>query len=676
VVREKMVYSYRWLKEYIDFDLSPEGLMELLTFSGLPIENFVSLPKDTVFECEIPANRGDLLSIFGMARELAAILRRKESLRLPPVFSEEGLNFSFKVSSSVPTLCPFYSARMIKGVKVKPSPDWLQEKLTKARLRPINNVVDITNLVLLETGQPLHAFDQRKIDGEIIVRCAAYGEKLRTLDGNFRKLNQSMLIIADQKKPLAIAGVIGGEESQVTETTCDVLLESACFSPSSIRRTTKSFNLSTESSFHFERGVDPNGVVFALNRASWLLEKECEGNVGQLNRAGNFLRGGSFLFPSCKLELRKEKVSRLLGIEISTGEIKRILTSLNFKVWENEDLFEIEIPSFRHDITEEVDLIEEVARLYGYEKIPAGIPKAKITPSSENKQEKIASRARNILVSFGLNEVVAPSFSPFSDVEEIKIANPLTVEQSVLRTNLLASLLSIFSHNVNQGNKKMGFFELGKVYLQKDNCLREKLMLSIGLYNSGNFFDLKGILEELLKRTGILGCIVKDFNHRLLEEGASAGIFVNNKLIGYFGAPKKNLTSSMKLKGEIYLAELDFELLTEFASFEKEFKPLPKYPKIKRDLSIIVDEEIDWEKISETIKDVSNLIKKVEIFDVYKGEEIPSGYRGLAISILYQSSERTLTKGEVDEVQGKVEKRLKDCYKIEVRGCLTTPKGK
>ncbi|MCK4244946.1 MAG: phenylalanine--tRNA ligase subunit beta [Candidatus Omnitrophica bacterium] len=667
-----MIYSYRWLKEYADFNLSSERLMRLLTSVGLTIEDSSSLGNDTVFECEIPANRGDLLSILGLARETSAILR-KGFLEFPQIFTGKARPFTIKVHSRKPSLCPFYSARVIKGIKVGPSPDWLREKLIKAKIRPINNIVDITNFVLLETGQPLHAFDLKKIEGSITVRCALPGEKIRTLDGELRVLKSSMLVVADKKKSLAIAGIIGGEESQVTKTTRDILLESAYFAPFSIRKTSHALNLTTESSLRFERGVDPAGVLFALNRASWLIKKTiAEGEIGRLNRAGELPN----LTP-LKLKLRKERVRCLLGIEIPSEEIKKILESLSFKNKDKKDSFEIVVPTFRQDIKQEVDVIEEIARLYGYEKIPAKIPEARITPFSENKEKKIASLVRSILISFGLNEVVTSNFSSFSEERCIKILNPLTREQSALRTNLLSSLLLTFSYNLNQGNKKMAFFELGKVYSSRvpsipstgwEPSFQEKLMLSIGLYNSGNFFRLKGILEKLLKKMGILNYVIKDFTSLFLAEKVSAGIFINGKFAGYFGKASKKIPSFMKLTGEVYLAELDFELLAKSTSFIREFKPLPKYPNIRRDLAIVVAEEFGWKEIVKIIKDTSPLIKKVELFDLYKGKEIPSGYRGLAFSIFYQSAERTLTKKEVDKLDEKVEGELKKRYKIEIRG--------
>ncbi len=695
--------------------------MELLTSVGLPIEDSSSLGNDTVFECEIPANRGDLLSILGLAREISGILR-KGFLEFPQIFTGKAHPFTIKIHSRESSLCPFYSARIIKGIKAGPSPDWLKEKLIKAKIRPINNIVDITNLVLLETGQPLHAFDLEEIEEEIIIRCAFSGEKFRTLDGKLRVLDTSMLVVADKKKPLAIAGIIGGEESQVADSTGDILLESAYFVPFSLRKTSHALNLTTESSLRFERGVNPEGVLFALNRASWLIKTIAEGKIGRLNRTGELPPLITPAKAGAGVKLRKERVARLLGIEISSAEMKNILESLNFKVFENKDLLEIVVPPFRQDIKQEVDIIEELARLYGYEKIPAKIPAAKITPFSENREEKIVSFIKQILISFGLSEIITSNFSSSEELDCfvadahrndnkcIKILNPLTIEQSALRTNLLSSLLLTFSHNLNQGNKRMAFFELGKVYLRRaspipstgrEPSFQEKLMLSIGLYNSGNFFSLKGILEELLRRMGILNYSLKDFKHNFLEENA-AGIFIDNKFLGCFGRVSEKILSSMKLSpppissplpprlrrtgegedkrggerkflshkltGGVYLTELDFKLLAESMSFIREFKPLPKYPNIRRDLAIVAPEKVDWKDIIKIIKDASPLIKKVELFDLYKGKEIPSGYRGLACSLLYRSEERTLTKKEVDDLQGEVERRLKERKRIETRG--------
>ncbi len=648
--------------------------MSGLTSAGFPIEDFSSAGDDLIFECEIPANRGDLLSILGLAREVAAILGKKPP-EFPQIFAGKSHPFRIKVISLAPSLCPFYSARIIKGIKVEDSsPVWLKERLVKAKIRPINNIVDITNFVLLETGQPLHAFDLEKIEGEVIIRCASPGEKIKTLDGEMRTLNESMLLITDKKKPLAIAGIMGGEESQVTEATHNVLLESAYFTPFSIRKTAKLLNLSTEASCRFERRVNPAGVVSALNRATYLIENGSKGEVGKLAYFQREPVGVGFIrpettgvinvAPTIKLKLRKKRVADLLGIEISSEVIKKILEHLSFKVSEKENLFEVEVPPFRQDIKQEVDLIEEIVRLYGYEKIPTKIPLAKIVPFSENKKEKIASLLRETLISFGLTEIITSNFS----AEGIKILNPLTAEQGALRADLFSCLLSAFSHNLNQGNRKMAFFELGKTYSKEKSSFREDLKLSIGIYNSGNFFSLKGILEGLLERMGILDYSVRNFDHNLLKKEITAGIFVNNEFLGCFGGVKEKILSLRELTGQVYLAELNFELLAKFSSFIREFKPLAKYPGIRRDLAIIVDDEIEWEDITTLIKSLSPLIKKIKLFDIYQGKEIPSGYRSLAFSVLYQSTHRTLIKNEVDELQEEVEKRLRERYRIEVRG--------
>jgi len=448
----------------------------------------------------------------------------------------------------------------------------------------------------------------------------------------------------------------------VTKTTGEIFLESAYFAPFSIRKTSHILNLTTESSLRFERGVDPDGVLFALNRASWLIKKIiAEGEIGRLNRAGGLPPLITPAKAGAGVKLRKERVSGLLGIEISSEEIKNILNSIGFKSREKKGLFEIIVPPFRQDIKQEVDIIEEIARLYGYEKIPTEIPEAKIasypTPSPEPP-----SPVKQILISFGLTEIITSNFSS----QGIKILNPLTTEQSALRTNLLSSLLLTLAYNLNQGNKKMAFFELGKVYLSRAS-FQEKLMLSIGLYNSGNFFHLKGILEELLRRMGISNYKIESFKHNFLGENA-AGIFIDNKFLGCFGKANEKVLSSMKLTGEVYLAELDFELLAKSTFRTREFKPLPKYPGIRRDLAIVAAEKVGWNDIVDIIRGTSPLIKKVEFFDLYKGKEIPSGYRGLACSLLYRSEERTLTKKEVDELDEKVKRKLKKRYKIEIRG--------
>ena len=655
-----MIYSYQWLKEYVGFELSPERLIAILASAGFPLENFSSVGDDTVLEFEIPANRGDLLSTIGLAREIAAILEKKPP-EFPQTFSGKEYPFKIKISSLESALCPFYSARIIKGIKIGTSPDWLKERLIKAKLKPINNIVDITNFVLLETGQPLHAFDLGKIEEEIIIRRASPGEKIKTLDGEVRNLNESMLLISDKQKPLAIAGIMGGEESQVTATTHNILLESAYFAPFSIRKTAKALNLSTEASFHFERRVNPTGVISALNRATYLIEEGSEGQIGQLNKTQN----SKFKIQnSVRLKLRKKKVTELLGIEISCQVIEKILESLNFKVSEKENLFEVEVPSFRQDIKQEVDLVEEIVRLYGYEKIPTETPKAKIVPFSENRKEKIASLIRETLISFGLSEVITSNFSS----EGVKILNPLTVEQSALRTALSPSLLTVFSYNLNQGNGRMKFFELGKIYAKEKSLFREEAMLSIGLYDSGDFFSLKGILEKLLERMGIIDYSVRNFNAHLLEEEITAGIFVKNEFLGYFGKVKEEVLSPWKLPGQVYLAELNFGLLAELSSARKRFKPLAKYPGIRRDLAIIVNEKVVWKDIMALIKTLSPLIKKVELFDLYQGKGIPVGSRSLTFSILYQSTRRTLIKSEVDQLQEEVERKLREDYQAEVRG--------
>ena len=675
------------------------GLMELQ--ADIPLGTSFSEAlglDDVIFELEITPNRPDCLSMIGVAREIRA--ETGNALKLPRVdFNEAETDIQEMTSVTIeaPGLCPRYAARVIQGVKIEASPEWLQQRLESVGIGVINNIVDITNFVLMEYGQPLHAFDYHKLaENRIVVRRAAVGENLTTLDEIERELAPDMLVIADAEKPVALAGIMGGYDSEITDTTCDVLLESAYFNPSSVRATAKALGISTEASYRFERGADPGIVLAALDRAAQLIAELAGGTI---------CKGIVDVYPGeqplTRIQLRPERVNFILGTAIEATEMTQILSHLGFDVKANgaenrqadeeTSSLRVTVPTFRSDISREIDLIEEIARVHGYDNIPTTLPKGDIPVPAPNPSTEVRKRVKQFLLAAGMMEAVNYSFcdpncfdkirftadSPLR--ETLKLQNPLSPEMSVLRTTLLPRLLENAQHNRNHQIDTIAFFEIGNVFIRNGEQKEPERVAGIlagqigeGVYShpyrSPDFYDIKGVVEGILEVCGIVDYTLQKTDTPTFHPGRSAEILLRNKQIGTFGEAHPEVLENYDLPYKAYLFEFDMEVLVDAAIFAKRFEPIPIYPTIERDLAIVVDKDVLSDMPTELIYATGGeLVKSVRLFDVYEGEQVPEEKKSLAYAITYHSATETLTDKAVNTLHDKVVKHLNQKLGAELR---------
>lgn len=622
---------------------------------GAPLEDTLGL-KDTVLDINVTPNRSDALSVIGIAREISSITGNP--LKSPKIyFAESGTltNELVEVKVKSTRLCPRYTARVIRDVKIGPSPFWMRYRLGLLGVRPINNVVDITNYVLMELGQPLHAFDYNAIsDNRIIVRTAVPSEEIITIDNEKRVLNKDVLVIADTKRPIAIAGVMGGKGTEVGDKTKDILIESAYFDPVNIRRTSKRFGLITESSYRFERALDPELAPIASNRAAQLILKIAGGSASK--KIADFKKD----IPKPPLiKMDSSYPSRIIGIDIPIPKINAILNGLGCKTKRARDTINVRPPSWRRDITKKIDLVEEISRLFGYTKIPPAMPNAKVQAPSAQKINELIKRLYALLTGMGLNEIITYSFINPTDADTLRILeqkylrliNPVDKDVCAMRTTLIPDIINTIVYNLNMKNESVHIFELGRCFLQG----KEELSLGIGVTGpSVNFFYIKGILEELFRKLFIKNYEFPKIENPAFHPGKACGIKVAGKEIGLFGEIQPQI-----IKQQIYITELNVTLLAESITEHPRFQPLPRFPSVRRDISIILDKNTESYDIINVVKGIgSDLIESVEIFDVYEGEPIPPGKKSIAYAITYRHGERTLTDEEVDNIHNTVRHKI------------------
>lgn len=668
---------------------------------GERMESIPGLGDDVIFDFEIFSNRPDLMSIIGIAREISAFTGKP--LRQPEIKiteTEERVTDRISVEVKDEDLCPRYAGRIVQGLEVEESPFWLRWKLLLLGIRPINNIVDVTNYVMMETGQPLHAFDLDYIHGQkIIVRRAHPGEIFRTLDGIERILTEENLVIADRDRAIALAGVMGGENSEITEKTRDVFLESAYFDPINNRRTSRYFALRTDASNRFEKGIDPDGQIFALNRAASLIEQLTSGK----NLAGVIDQGSNKLTIPKKIKLDFDKVKRIIGTNIAKTESEAknnvidILKKLEFKInYQETHFLEVTPPSFRGDIQREVDVIEEIARLFGYENIPATLFKSTVVQKGRSERQIIIDKIRNVLVGCGMHQMIGYSMISPSCFDwlrlpathylrqAIKLTNPLIQEQTIMRTTLIPSLLKAIQWNVNHSMEKIKLFEIGRVYFPQENkpdepLPVEKLMVGGAITKIGrgdiwekseqwDIFYLKGILEALFEELHLSDLDYSPGELPIFDQKQNGIIKAGNKKIAVWGKVEQEITNFLDIPANVYLFELDFTELYPLIERDITFKPLPRYPFIKRDISIVVSEGITFAQIKKEILKVNPvLLKQVELFDVFRGRQIKKGYKSIAFSMVFQAEERTLTDMEVDKIVESVKMKLYQLFHAELR---------
>lgn len=634
---------------------------------GADIKDILGL-NDTVIEFEITNNRPDCLSIIGIARETAATFGEK--LRYPATGyknNNEDIKDYIDIKVENNELCPRYAAKMVKNVVIKDSPAWMQERLIKAGVRPISNIVDITNYVMLELGQPMHAFDYRDLeDKKIIVRNAMPEETIKTLDEVERKLDESVLVIADGKKPTGIAGVMGGFGSEIESDTNTIVFECANFAPVNIRLTSKKLGLRTEASSKFEKGIDPELISVALDRACSLVE--------QLG-AGEIVGGKIDIYPAPRkprtLKLNVNKVRDFIGAQdITEDMIVEYLTSLEFKVEAKGEL-EITVPTFRDDVEGDADLIEEIARLYGYDKIPTDLMDTTFTQGGKNYRQKIRDMAKTNMAAQGLYEVLTYSFvSPgvYNKINlkaenplrnAIKLVNPLGEDQSIMRTTMIPNMLDVVSRNYNKKIAEGQFYELSKVYMSETLPLgglaEERETLTLGMYGNVDFFDLKGVVENLLEELNIDKYRILSSNNDSMHPGRTAELLINNKRIGCLGEVHPDVLDKYDIPVRVYVAELNFEEIIHQSDMNIKYRSLPKYPSVARDIAIVVNEEITAGQVEEIIRNKGGkLIEEVKLFDIYRGSQIQEGYKSMAYSIVYRSDEKTLSEEDITKVHNKI----------------------
>ena len=654
-------------------EADPEGIYiftEPQTPGADPLE--ILQMRDVVFEFEITSNRPDCFSILGLAREAAATF--DVPLKTPEIFVKEeaggSVNDFIRVQIKNPELCNRYAARVVKNIKVAPSPLWLRSRLTACGVRPINNIVDITNYVMLELGQPMHAFDLDLVsNSEIIVRTAGAGEKFTTLDGIERALDDSALVIADDTKAIAVAGVMGGENSKVTPGARAILLESANFEPVNTRLTSKKLGLRTDASGIFEKGIDPNLAETAVNRAAQLIEA-----LG----AGEVVSGVADCYPvkraPWEVKYSPDNINKLLGTQISAGQMEKYLARLDIETKNGAAL----IKTFRPDLKIEADIAEEVARLFGYDNIPVTLASGGGTPGRKNRAQTVEDAVKESMVAQGLCEAMSYSFeSPkvfdklfLRDRAAVTIVNPLGEDFSVMRTQALNAMLNSLSINYNRRNPSARLFELAKIYIPNaaETLPDEILTLTLGEYPA-DFFTVKGYIENLFDRLGIGYSFNAVSSYPFLHPGRSAEVFIGEVLGGYVGEVHPRVLQNYDIGARVCVASLNAEIIKAAAVFEKTYKPLPKFPGISRDIAFIVRDEITVGEITDLVKKSGGkYLESVLLFDIYRGEKIGGGFKSLAFNIFFRSAETTLKDSDIEENFTKIIKNAEEKFNAKIRG--------
>lgn len=655
------------------FILAPEAQI------GAPIETAV--PSDTILDLEITPNRGDLLSHFGLAREIAALNEEKLSAVVASVSEADLLLRTAAVNSvqiSALRECPFYSARRIENVSVGASPDWLRAKIEAVGIRSINNIVDVTNFVMLELGQPLHAFDADKLEGGINVRLARSGEKFLALDGKTYSLGEQNLVIADQQHAVAIGGVMGGEETGVTETTRNVLLESAYFLPSSVRRTARTLNLPSDSSYRFERGVDPNMVLPASERATQLIQE-----VSGSKSASEIGASGSLPAAPPNVKLRFERCQQLVGVAIDRQMMNRILERFGLaKSDERDDEVSWQIPSYRSDLRREADLIEEIVRVYGIDRIP-GRQRSRFTPSTPaDLAFDLAANLRERMTANGLFEACTSALIPRGSQSNafregaLELRNPLSEDHVALRPSLIPGLLEVLARNLRQGSTSIRLFELGRAFLPGNGAEAQRLSLLL----CGNaeqphwrttakrkldLFDLKGVIESLQ----VPSLSFRRAEHR--DFALATNIFAADKLLGFAGQLSSARARALDAESAVLVAELNTDTLYEFSSGSRVFHELEKFPAVTRDIAMLIPETLSHSAIVAAIGNAKEpLLEEITLFDLFCGEgtkNVAAKRKSLAYTLTYRAQNRTLTHEEVSAAHDRIREKLKRELEVELR---------
>lgn len=643
---------------------------------GMDVRDVLGI-NDALIEFEITSNRPDCRSIIGIAREAAVTLGKE--LKYPEIkvqACDEEMSFEIDIQTD---LCKRYCGRVVKDVKVGPSPYWMQRKLIEAGMRPISNIVDITNYVMLELGQPLHAFDLDDIKyNKMTVKMAEEGEKFTTLDGVERTLTSDMLVIGNQDKTLDLAGIMGGENSEIKDTTTSIFIEGASFAKENIRATSKKLGLRTEASSRFEKGIDINLAEEAVNRACQLIEE-----LG----CGTVLNGMLDYYPQKeevqKVTVNPVRINKLLGVNVPMDQFINILESLEFKCnLVSSEVLELEVPTFRLDITEDADILEEIARIYGYDNIPSASLEGNATAGVKTEKQKFIDNVKSNSIACGLNEILTYSFVSPRGVDKInlpaddekrnfvKIMNPLGEETSVMRTTLIPNMLDVISTNISHKVEEVSAFECGNTFIPQEGLPIETKKYCVGMYGKEvDFFVLKGVIESVLNNVGLKGYEIEPETTNLtFHPGRCAKIVYNNIYIGTFGELHPDVIENYNLGQRVYVAEINIDTVFENLNLTKSYNPLPKYPSTSRDIALIVKDEVFVKQIEDIIKaNGEDLVESYKLFDVYKGAQIEEGHKSIAYSITYRSKDKTLTDEDVAKVHEKILSELSEKLNANLR---------
>ena len=635
---------------------------------------------NSVFEYEITSNRVDCFGIIGLAREAAATFRKEFQ---PPVVTATGnnedVNDYVKVSVEDTKLCPRYTARVVKNIKIAPSPEWMQRRLAAQGIRPINNIVDITNYVMEEYGQPMHAYDLDTIAGhQIVVKRAEKGQKFVTLDGQERTLDDSVLMICDGEKAIGIAGIMGGENSMITDDVKTMLFEAACFDGTNIRLSSKKVGLRTDASGKFEKGLDPNNAIEAMNRACQLIEELGAGEV-----VGGVVDVYTTVKEGRNIPFEPEKYNRLLGTDIAPETMLDYFKMLDLGY--DKEKNEILVPSWRQDLECDADIAEEVARFYGYDKIPTSLPSGEATTGKLSFKLRVEKLARDIAEFCGFSQAMTYSFespkvfdklllpadSPLR--ETVVITNPLGEDFSIMRTVSLNGMLASLATNYNRRNQNVRLYELGNIYLPKQTPVtelpEERMQFTLGMYGEGDFYTMKGVVEELFDKLGMHEKAEYDPSDKksFLHPGRQADIVYHGNVIGYLGEIHPTVAANYAIKERVYVAVLDMPYVVEYASFDRKYRGIAKFPAVTRDLSMVVPKEVlagDIEKVFD--EKGGQYLERYALFDIYEGAQIKRGYKSIAYTLTFRAQDKTLEDADIQNAMNKILKKLEELG-IELR---------
>ncbi len=663
-----MIVSWNWLKEYVRLDMPVEELGNRLMMAGLNLESIEDVEGDIAIDLEVTSNRPDCLCHLGVARETAALYERNWTAPDPqPATRGADIATAAKVAVESADLCPLYTARLVRGVKIAPSPVWMQRRLKTLGIRPINNVVDSTNYVLMECSQPLHAFDFDKLHGgQIVVRRARAGEKMTAIDQKVYELTADMCVIADAQRPVAIAGVMGGFDTEIGDGTRNVLIESADFASMAVRATARKLNLHSDSSYRFERGVDRSQIDWASRRCVQLILETAGGELAP----GVLTAGETHPQPRAPITLRLSQIPRVLGIDISQAEVERILKVLGLQQQPSSRPGEVLFvpPSWRRDLTREIDLIEEAARVHGYDKIPedAAVP---LAISTTTLQDRLGERLAQSLVGAGFHEAVTLTFvdeplnslvRPWTQQEPLRVEHSSRQRTNILRQSLVPSLLAARRQNECQGTLNAQLFEIARVFLAADPGNRQAEPKVLSAVSGRSFGELKGVVEQLLDA----------INHQVrltaipaegpwFQPGRGAELQVNQQRLGWLGEISHEVRTALSLHDAASFFEIDLAVLEPLVQLSPPYTPVPEYPAINRDINFVLDESVSYTELSEVIRaSAGSLLEEVAFASQYRGPQIPADKKSYVVRLHYRAPDRTLTSEEVDAIQGKV---IADC---------------